>query len=293
MINHCLTILLILLSPVLRGIDLPPEFEDLLVLNNLREPAAMAFAPDGRLFFAERISGRLRVADYDQMTDTWSLQPTAYYTFAVPPERHRSGGLRGFAFDPNFATNGYLYAFYTRNNPRHNRVVRITADPANLARALPGSEVLLIDLPYNNTTSSGSHNGGAVLFGTARKLYVSTGAGWHGGANVQSLQTFTGKILRLNADGSIPTENPFYDQTTGAYRAIYALGLRNPYTMARHPETGDIFINEARGTNKASVYRLAAAANYSHDGYAGLGTETSPWTTVSTTGGKLVTGGAW
>lgn len=295
MINRYLLSLLLFFAGYtsLRAIDLPPGFEDALVLNNLREPAAIAFAPDGRLFFGERISGRLRVAKYDALTGAWTVEPNPFYTFEVPPERHRSGGLRGFAFDPDFTTNGYLYAFYTRNNPRHNRVVRLKADPANLDRALAGSESLLIELPYNNTTSSGSHNGGEVLFGADGKLYVSTGDGWNGGDNVQSLQTLTGKVLRLNADGSIPSDNPFYGRANGSYRAIYALGLRNPYTMALHPATGEIFVNEARGSNKASVYRLAAGANYGHDGFAGLGTETAPWTNVSSTGGKLITGGAW
>ncbi|MEM7573189.1 MAG: PQQ-dependent sugar dehydrogenase [Bacteroidota bacterium] len=282
----------------LLAINLPPEFEDILLLDGLQEPASIAFSPDGRLFFGERISGRLRVAKQDPNSGDWIVEAQAFYTFNVPSERHRSSGIRGFTFDPDFANNGYVYVFYMRNNPRHNRVVRIQADPDNPDVALADSETLLIDLPFNGTSSSGSHNGGDIAFGGDGKLYFTTGDGWNGGDNVQSLATYTGKVFRINADGSIPIDNPFYDQTSGSLKAIYALGLRNPYTIAVHPETGDVYINEARGTNKADIYRLRAdgtnaAANFSHDGFAGLGTEISAWTNVATAGGKLVTGGAW
>lgn len=273
--------------------DLPPEFEDIVVLDGLRDPSTIAFAPDGRLFYCERISGRLRTASYDVVTDAWTTHPAPFYTFDVPPNRHRSGGLRGIAFDPDYLANGYIYAFYTKNNPRHNRVVRIRTDPNDPNRALAGSEELLIDLPFSATVSSGSHNGGDLRFGADGKLYISTGDGWNGGANVQSLTTLTGKMLRIDPDGTIPSDNPFYTQTTGYYRAIYALGLRNPYTISFRPLDGNLYINEARGTKKADIYRLAPAANFGHDGYNGLGTDADPWANASGTGGKLITGGAW
>lgn len=292
------TLFWLLFQFTLNAINLPPEFEDVLILEDLLDPASMAFSPDGRLFLGERISGQLRVAQYDAVTDEWIMEAEPFFTFNVPIERHRSSGLRGFAFDPNFASNGYVYAFYMQNNPRHNRVVRIQADPQNPNIALANSETVLIELPFNNSTSSGSHNGGDIAFGADGKLYFTTGDGWNGGDDVQNLETFTGKLFRINADGSIPNDNPFYNQAAGDYRAIYALGLRNPYTMAVHPATGDVYINEARGTNKADVYQVlgngnSAAANFGHDGYDGIGTVTNAWTNVSSDGGKLVTGGAW
>ncbi|MEM9775970.1 MAG: PQQ-dependent sugar dehydrogenase, partial [Chloroflexota bacterium] len=207
-----------------------------------------------------------------------------------------SAGLRDLAFDPDFATNGYVYAFYTKDDVLQNRVVRLKANATNpdIADTTFG-EQLLIDLPFNSTFSSGSHNGGALEFGTDGKLYITTGDGWTGefaGDPVQSLSTFTGKVLRINSDGSIPADNPFYTQTTGDYRAIYALGLRNPYSMSIHPDTGDLYINEARGTNKADIYIAEAGANYGHEGDS-IGTSKSPWANGSGAGGELITGGAW
>lgn len=279
--------------------DPPAGFEESIVISGLQDPSTMAFAPDGRLFIAERIVGRLRVANYDDATGTWSLNTDPFYSFDIPnnggtPTRHRSSGLRGFAFDPDFATNGYVYCFYMKHDPRHNRVVRLQADPANPDIALPG-ETLLFEMPFNDSDSSGSHNGGAVVIGADNKLFVTTGDGWNGGDNVQSLSTFTGKLFRLNRDGTIPTDNPFYMQTTGDFRAIYALGLRNPYSIARHPASDTIYINDVTGSNKASVFAVAPGANFGHDGYDGIGTQTGTWANAGGGGSaaRVISGGAW
>ena len=288
---------ILLFATGLLSIDLPSTFEDVTILGNLQDPASIAFSPDGRLFIGERISGQLRVATYDATSNTWTVEGQAFYSFDVPPTRHRSSGLRGFTFDPNFISNGYIYAFYLTNNPRHNRVVRIQADPGNPNVALPNSETLLISVPFNQSSSSGSHNGGDLVFGNDGKLYFTTGDGWNGGDNVQSLSTYTGKVFRINADGSIPTDNPFADTAAVDYRSIYALGLRNPYTMAINEGSGNIYINDAVGSNKASVYRLTSGAhlgsNFGHDGFDGLGIQQGVWNNVAQSGGKLVTGGAW
>ncbi|MEM7800153.1 MAG: PQQ-dependent sugar dehydrogenase [Chloroflexota bacterium] len=282
--------------------DLPAEFENVQVVSGLADPDGFAFSPDGRLFISERITGRLLVAKYDNGSDRWQVNSTPFYTFDIPkddsnqPEARRSAGLRDIAFDPDFATNGYIYAYYMKDDLLHNRVVRLKADTSNpdVADASFGEE-LLIDLPFNSTFSSGSHNGGALEFGSDGMLYITTGDGWTGefaGDSVQSLTTYTGKVFRLNADGSIPSDNPFYNQTTGDYRAIYALGLRNPYSMSKHPETGVLYINEARGTNKADIYIVEAGANYQHEG-DDIGNVRDPWANASGGGGELITGGAW
>ncbi|MFG0319112.1 MAG: PQQ-dependent sugar dehydrogenase, partial [Planctomycetota bacterium JB042] len=206
--------------------DPPDGFEVTTVVSGLRSPASLAFAPDGRMFVGERVEGRLRVAVPAAGGDAWTLLPTPFHTFDVPkgaggtPLAHKSSGLRGFAFDPEFATNGHVHAFVMQDNPRHNRVVRITASVAD-ANVSDGTETTLIDLPFNATGSSGSHNGGAVECGPDGRLYVTTGDGWSGGDPVQTLATFTGKVLRIERDGTIPSDNPFFGQTSGAHRAIF------------------------------------------------------------------------
>jgi len=291
----CLVVVQLALQVSAHAFTLPENFTDTAVIENLQDPDGFAFSPDGRIFISERISGKLRVAKYNAGTDSWSLNATPFYTFDTPTMVRRSGGLRDIAFDPNFVSNGYVYAFYMDNDSLHNRVVRIQASSGNPDIAIANSETLIIDLPFNSIGSSGSHNGGALEFGGDGKLYITTGDGWEGefaGDSVQSLSTFTGKVLRVNADGSIPSDNPFYTQTTGIFRAIYALGLRNPYSISKHPDTNVLYINEARGNNKASIYIVEAGANYRHEGI-GIGTERDQWADASGAGGELITGGAW
>ncbi len=278
---------------------LPPDFAISEFVSGLRDPATMAFAPDDRLFVGERIEGRLRI-----VTASGQLLGSPFLTLDVPPVRHRSGGLRGFAFDPAFPSEPYLYVFYTKQFPgnvRHNRISRFTVSSSDPNRADPASEQVLMELPFNDHPlgSSGSHNGGAVVFGGDGKLYVTTGDGWNASAgygagdDVQSLSTFTGKVLRLNRDGSIPADNPFYGQASGNYRAIFALGLRNPYAAAVHPVTGEVFVFDvgtANGGNKDDIFRVAAGANFGHDGYGGIGNRTTPWASAGT---PIVSGGVW
>jgi len=290
---------------------LPPDFDQTLVAGGLQDPATMAFAPDGRLFVGERIQGHIRIIE-----PGGQLLPEPFLTLDVPnegsqPEQHRSSGVRGFAFDPDYADNGYFYVFYMKqfaNGVRHNRISRFTTDPNDPDKALPGSELVLMELPFNSgglggsgLGSSGSHNGGAVTFGGDGKLYFTTGDGWNSdngynqGDNVQSLSTHTGKLYRLDPDGSIPTDNPFYNTANGDFRAIYALGLRNPYSMTTHPITGEVWIFDV-GTkwsgDKDYVYRAAAGANYGHDAGSSvsIGTLTQPW---AYTGSRVISGGAF
>jgi glucose/arabinose dehydrogenase len=301
---NCRIIFIILSFTVLmhgsvKAFTLPENFSDTLALANLQDPDGFAFSPDGRIFISERITGKLRLAKRNLIDDTWSINALPFHDFATPedgngnPQARRSGGLRDIAFDPDFENNGRIYAFYMHQDTLHNRVVRIQVSDSD-DDVSDGSETLLLDLPFNSTSSSGSHNGGALEFGDDGFLYITTGDGWEGefaGDDVQSLSTFTGKVLRIDTDGSIPT-NPFDASTSGNYKAIFALGLRNPYSMSKHPDTHVLYINEARGTNKASIYKVAAGANYKHQG-TGIGSATDPWANSSGASGELITGGAW
>ncbi len=268
----------------------PAGFVDEHVLNAGESPAALKFSPAGDLYFARRIQGELWRVPFGQ----WS-SPRLLYTFDVPkdgsgkPAAHRSSGLRDFTFS---ADGRSLFVFYMKNNPRQNRLVRLAIDPGNPDRVIPGSETLLLDLPFNGGSASGSHNGGAVEIGSDGMVYVTTGDGWSGGDNVQSLSTHTGKVFRVAQDGSIPTDNPFYGQTWGPYRAVYALGCRNPFSMSWNAGDGRLYVNETTGTNKGEVFRVDRGANFGHQGFGGIGTYAAAWTNASAVA-PLNTGGAW
>ena len=142
----------------------------------------------------------------------------------------------------------------------HHVVSRLTAD-GDLA--VPGSEVVLFEGDDQAKLGGGipdGHQGGAVHFGRDGKLYAAIGD-QTAGQPAQSLDSFLGKILRINPDGSIPADNPFYNQTQGKYRAIWALGLRNPYTFAVQARTGRMFINDVGG-NAEEINEGVVGANY-------------------------------
>ena len=208
-------------TPVVSAATLPASFSETLFASGLNGPTAMQFAPDGRLFVCQQ-GGQLRVIK------DGVLLATPFVSLSVNPNGER--GLLGVAFDPNFAVNQYVYVYYTTSSaPIHNRISRFTA---NGDVAVSGSEVVIMDL--DNLSAATNHNGGAIDFGLDGKLYVAVGDNANS-ANAQTLTNRHGKMLRLNADGTIPTDNPFYATAVGANRAIWALGLRNPFTFALNP----------------------------------------------------------
>jgi hypothetical protein len=161
------------------------------------------------------------------------------------------------AFDPDFAANGFVYVYYTATTPTiHNRVSRFTASGDTAA---PGSETIILEL--NNLSGATNHNGGALHFGPDGKLYVAAGENANG-ANSQTLGNLLGKILRINKDGSIPSDNPFFGAASGVNRAIWALGLRNPYTFSFQPETGRMFINDVGQNTWEEINDGIAGSNY-------------------------------
>jgi len=207
----------------------PADFGQTLVANGINDPTVLAFAPDGRIFVAQQ-AGSLRVIKNN------ALLATPFVTLTVSSTGER--GLLGIALDPDFAVNNYIYLYYTvPSTPAHNRISRFTANGDVVE---PGSESIVLELdPLSSATN---HNGGAMHFGKDGKLYVAIGENATA-SNAQNLDTYHGKLLRINKDGSVPSGNPF---TTGSEqrKRVWAYGLRNPYTFAVHPTTGRILVND-------------------------------------------------
>ena len=230
---------------------LPSGFAETRVATGLASPTAMSFAPDGRLFVCEQ-GGKLRVIK------NGALLAQPFITLNVDSNGER--GLLGVAFDPDFATNGFVYIYYTTaGSPIHNRVSRFTASASNPDVVAAGSEVQLLNLP--SLSSATNHNGGAIHFGTDGKLYIAVGENANS-ANAPSLGTTLGKILRINADGSIPSDNPFVSQTSGINQAIWARGLRNPFTFAIDRSNGRIHLNDVGQDSWEEVNQGVAGSNY-------------------------------
>ncbi len=232
---------------------LPTNFTETLIASGLSNPTAMAFAPDGRIFVCQQ-GGQLRVIS------NGSLLPVPFVSLTVDANGER--GLLGVAFDPNFANNNFVYVYYTATTPAiHNRVSRFTAN-GNVAVA--GSEVVILEL--NNLSGATNHNGGAIHFGPDSKLYIAVGENANP-ANAQSIGNLLGKILRINADGTIPNDNPasflgIPGSTSGNNRAIWSVGLRNPYTFTFQPSSGRMFINDVGQNTWEEINDGIAGSNY-------------------------------
>jgi glucose/arabinose dehydrogenase len=246
----------------LAAATLPPGFSETVVAGGLSNPTAFDFAPDGRIFVCAQ-GGQLRVIK------NGSLLPAPFVNLTVDSVGER--GLLGIAIDPNFTTNNFLYVYYTvPGSPPHNRVSRFTA---NGDVALAGSEFVLADL--DNLSSATNHNGGGIHFGPDGKLYVAVGENANT-ANAQTLNNRLGKILRINSDGSIPSDNPFFNVASGANRSIWALGLRNPFTFAFQPGTGRLFINDVGAGTWEEINDGFAGSNYGWAACEGACTPTNP-----------------
>ena len=172
------------------------------VAENLSIPWSIDFAPDGRIFFSER-TGTLNVIENSIQKQIMSLNVGG-----------GEGGMLGIALDPDFESNHYIYIYYTYNEflSTKNKLVRFVESN----NVLTEDKILLENIP-----GASYHDGGRIKFGPDGKLYVTTGDA--GDPNLsQRLDSVSGKILRINSDGTIPDDNPFSDS------AVYSFGHRNP-----------------------------------------------------------------
>ncbi len=248
---------------------LPPGFTETVVADDLSRATAMEFAPNGDLWVLEQDGLVKRFQSGSTTADVVGDMST----LGLSSDGER--GLLGIAFDPQYHTNKQVYLYYTATLPAtHNRVSRFTvidttaadyyfagADSSGPDAGATGTPTESVIFNLDNLTSATNHNGGAIHFGPDGKLYVAAGENATP-ANSQSLANALGKILRINSDGSIPTDNPFFDSATNNGKAIWALGLRNPYTFAFHPITGQMFINDVGQSSWEEIDVGAASSNY-------------------------------
>lgn len=254
------------------------------------QPVGLTFAPDGRIFIWQE-SGVVRIYKNGALL----AQPFIDISTKVNTVNDR--GLLGLALHPNFSTNGYVYLLYTYENngnpndntPKTARLTRVTADPANPDLAIPGSEVVLLGSigtgPCSNYpdgsdcigADSDSHTIGTVRFAPDGKLFVGSGDGASYSyvdslaLRAQNLNSLNGKLLRLNPDGTAPSDNPFYDGNPNSNRSkVYSYGLRNPYRFGLHPTTGEPYIGEV-GWNNWEEQDRGRAANFGWPCFEGNG----------------------
>jgi aldose sugar dehydrogenase len=211
-----------------------------ILAQNLEVPWALAFLPDDRLIFTER-SGKVSVLNGKNITHVGTINVT----------QNGESGLLGIAVDPKFNQNHYIYLYYTQGS--YNRISRFV-----LGDKLTGEKVLLDKIPGGSI-----HNGGRLKFGPDGKLYATTGES--GIPNLaQDVNSLGGKILRINPDGSLPSDNPF-----GNY--VYTYGNRDPQGIAWSPN-GIMYESEHGQTSNDEINIIQKGGNYGWPIYQGNNT---------------------
>jgi glucose/arabinose dehydrogenase len=166
-------------------------------------------------------------------------------------------GIYDITLDPNFSINHYYYLFYTAETPNRDRLSRFTAN-ASLTGTIAGSEVVLYEDPQD---ASSEHHGGSINFGNDGMIYFTTGEHF-GAADAQDLTSPRGKLHRINPDGTVPTDNPFYDGAGPNWDSIWALGLRNPFRAYYDSPTDRLLIADVGGAEHEEVNVGIRGANY-------------------------------
>jgi glucose/arabinose dehydrogenase len=218
------------------------------VTGGLSSPVGVTNAGDGsgRLFVVQQ-GGRVRVVKNRQLQSGSFLDVSSLVLFGG--ER----GLLGLAFHPQFATNGYVYIYYTAKNT-DIILARLTANAGRTAAPISTLKKILV-IDHHQYTN---HYGGALAFGPDGYLYIGTGDGGGSGdplRNGQDLTSLLGKILRIDVDGTghgvvppngighgVPADNPFV--ASPYYSEIWDYGLRNPWRISFDRETHNLFIGD-------------------------------------------------
>ena len=246
----------------------------------LSQPLAMLQAPgdDTRWFVLEK-TGTVRVFAN-------SANPTASVFIPLAVNSGGEGGLLGMAFDPNFASNGFVYLSFTESTPMVSVVARFTVRVGG-ATLDPSSR---LDIIRVNQPSFTNHKGGNIAFGPDGLLYLGLGDGGSGGdpqGHGQNTNDLLGDFVRIDVSNAtlatpyaIPRgvagnpfqNNPICPATGGAQSCpeIYASGLRNPWRWSFDSATGDLWVGDVGQGAREEIDRVERGGNYGWNCREGL-----------------------
>jgi glucose/arabinose dehydrogenase len=211
-------------------------------LDDLAFPTNMAFLPDGSLLFTEKETGNVRVVSPEGM-----LRDRPFVTLPVIGEAER--GLLGIAVHPEFEQEPWVYLYRSDPTDGVNRLVRVRAE----RRSAVGEPEVLLD---GISAVAGYHNGGDLAFALDGTLFVSLGEA-HDPDRAQDEEDIGGTIARLEADGSVPADNPF-----GPDNPAWSIGHRNSFGLCVDPGNGDLWETENGPDRDDEVNMIEAGGNY-------------------------------
>ena len=211
--------------------------------NNLKTPWEILWGPDDMIWMTEREGKVSRVnPKTGEVSEIISISEVAEVG---------EGGLLGMAIDPDFSSNNFFYVaynYYAPGNQYREKIVRFTFNPASGKADYP---FILLD----NISGASNHNGCRMIISPDKKLIFSTGDAQNTSTS-QNLKSLSGKILRINLDGTIPEDNPL------ANSLIWTWGHRNPQGLAYSPDGKILYSSEHGPANDDEVNIIVKGGNY-------------------------------
>ena len=221
------------------------------VVEDVSVPWGMVFLPDGRMLITEREGNVRMVRDGELLDEPLEGAPDVFIG--------GSCGLLDIALHPDYEENGWIYMTYSHKNPDNEEEANTALMRARLSdHSLVDQEVLLIAQPY---VESRQHSGSRIAFKDGYVIFSIGDRGFDFMDTPQDLGTQMGKIIRLNYDGSIPSDNPFVDEE-GALPELYTVGHRNTQGLAVNPETGDLWSNSHGPIGGDELNHIEKGENY-------------------------------
>ncbi len=216
------------------------------LLTGLNLPVSLRFAPDGRIFYTEKDTGNIRI-----IQQNGTLLPTPFATISSIITTGETG-LLGIALDPAFSSNNYVYVYYTYRDSQsftRGHIVRYTS---NSNTGTSPRDIFDVTSSAPNTVY---HNGGYIKFGPDGKLYAMVGE-FHQDQQAQNQTSMTGKMLRMNPDGSAPIDNP----TPGSLD--YASGIRNSFGFDFDSSNNRLIATMAGPSSDDKILVIVKGGNY-------------------------------
>jgi glucose/arabinose dehydrogenase len=220
------------------------------VVRGLSHPWGLAFLPDGRMLVTER-PGRLRIVERDErLSEPLAGAPRVF--------AQDQGGLLDVALDPRFADNRLVYLSYAEPSDSGTNGTAVARGTLS-DRGLDDVRVIYRQVPK---VASSKHFGSRLVFARDGTLFVTQGERFSQADQAQDLSSLIGKIVRINADGSVPRDNPFVGRAGGARPEIWSLGHRNVQGAALHPQTGQLWTAEHGARGGDELNHPEAGKNY-------------------------------
>ncbi len=238
-----LLLLLMVITPVAWAQDYQLET----IAEGLSEPWSITFLPNGDYLVALRV-GEVRRISAGKVGAPIENAPATYHA--------GQGGFFDIILDPDFANNQVVYLSYAGGTPEANgtTVMRAVLEGDSFIDA----KTIFSVAPTKDTPQ---HYGGKLAFSLDNTLLLTTGDGFEYREAAQDRQSQMGKVIRMNADGSVPADNPYADKP-GGNPYVYSYGHRNPQGLVVDPGTGSIYMHEHGPKGGDEVNLVLPATNF-------------------------------